>query len=393
MLFYSRKALIIAIISGVAVVALITAGIYALATRDRDIRLTVETTPREVELTVNGHSFGLVESGDTVLARGHGTLELTAKFHGFETYHETIDISGDDATANIGLMPLTDEAWALLDEQGELEFQRDVTEKAIREGEEAYANWPILHNLPVEAETFRAYQGDASSDDFDFGIHLYLYRGHEDAGRKAFADWLSDHDYDPVDYNVIEHIDNAAPQAVAPPPPTAEELKALTPDDITIPDMFTTAGMTAGEAAQAFATTTTTWQPKTDTQPVDGLLRARDALSKSLQNRLDVPEKPMLSPKWRDAAQRDARAHSWVATFDTTTNDANSSSYSLTACWAWISNDHAPVLDGPRRYTLTVDSTGDQPVITDIDYEDPDFFVRTNDTTCDVDGLPPATAS
>lgn len=347
--------------------------------------LTVSASPLEVELTIDGEAHGVVEDGETLVIDARDQIEVVASHEGFETYSATEEITaGEESSLAIFLMPETDAAWELLETQGELEGERRGTEMYLEEAEDAYENHPILHELPEERPTFRAAQGVSESGQNDWAIHLYLYAGHEDEGRSAFEEFLTDHDVASEDYEIVEHVEDQSPPSVIAEAPTADDLQAAEPPTLPDADDLTPEELSAEELAFQFAEMTTTWDAATDDHPHAGLLRAENLMTAELADEISFPENPMTTPVWRDAASAEAISMPWVHYIDQSSTEGNDHQFSIDVCWAWVTGQSTPVIDGPRSYELTISEDGDDFIVSEFTYDDPDPFVDNSQGPCQV---------
>ena len=364
-----------------AVLALIAIVITLVVLRDdsQETPVTITASPLEIQLTINGEDHGMVEDGTTLLIDAEDEIEVTAAYDGFDTYTATEQVTpGEESDLAIALEPQTEQAWELLDSQGQLEAEQRGTEQYLEEAEEAYANHPILHDLPEEQQHFRAAQGVSEDGENDWAIHLYLYDGHEDQGREDFHDWLDEEGYADEDYEIVEHIDNAAPPTVVPDAPSADELEAAAPGEL--PDEPTPDGLTSDELALEFAYVTTIWEPEADEYPNASLLRAENLMDDDLSEEI-TPEGGSSSPAWREAWENQAVSQPWVIDYSAKEADGDHH-ITMEVCWAWISDETAPVISGPRSYDLTITETDGDYLITDYSYRDPDPFVDASEGDC-----------
>lgn len=382
----TRKTIIT--LSAVAVLALVAVGtVLFLLLRNSPTQtpLTISASPLEIELSIDGEDYGTVEDGQTLVIEARDQIEVVASYEGFETYTSTAEINpGEESELAISLMPETEEAWELLETQGELEGERRGTEMYLEEAESAYEDHPILHELPEEQTYFRAAQGISESGDNDWAIHLYLYAGHEDEGRSAFEEFLADQEVALEDYEIIEHIEDQAPPSVIAEAPTADELQAAEPPSIPEPDQLSTEGLSAEELAFLFAESTTTWDAAEDEHPHAGLIRAETLMTEDLADEIAIPENLMTTPVWRDAASAEAVSTSWVHYIEEGPSEGGDHQFTVDVCWAWVTGDTTPVIDGPRAYELTISEDGENFIVSEFTYDDPDPFVDNSQGACQV---------
>ncbi|SMY01686.1 hypothetical protein [Brevibacterium antiquum] len=368
------------IITIFAVVAVVVAGaVWYFVAKPTKVLVTITSQPHTVEITINGESFGARKSGKTFpVETKEDSLSITASADGFADDTIVEPINGKQVGSFIGLVPQTDEAEKTLREEGDLDQQEDATEKYLRESEKLRADWPILDELPRETMTYRAYQGESEDGDHDFGIHLFLYPDNADQGREDFNRWLKSINEDPHDYEIVEEMDNGPKKAVVPPLPTRDEVEALSRDDITDPKTIKSDNLESDAAALQFASATTTWHASKDT-PHSGFNRTHQLMSKSLADSITEPERPTYTPKWFEAADNDAESYSWpIDIYEGT----GSNSFEVEVCWAWVSETHEPVIEGPRKYSITMGDDDGRPVVTGYEFEDPSNFVASDTDQC-----------
>lgn len=379
----TRRQLITPAIAAIAVIVVFFGGVYLYVTRDRDTQLTLTTSPLATSVTINGHDYGMVPTNTTLDVTHTGTIDVQVTRGGFSDYTTSLTDTERKMSLRIDLEPYSDAAFEVLDQDAQALEEAEITEEQLDTADRAYEEWPILEALPRETDTFRAYQGLSEDSAHDFAIHLYLYADDEDAGRSAFAAWMSDKGYTIEDYEVVDHIDEAQPPAFTlPDKPTRDDLQALTPTDVNINDVPKRQQLDAAGLAVAFATYTSTWDSASDHGRADAIKRARPLMSRKRADAVKVPEKPLLPPRWRSAARDDARSHAWPIAFDVDSETSMSTTYSVSTCWAWISSHEVPAVDGSRDYSITVTEQKDGYAVTAYEYEDPDPFVDYTTDHC-----------
>lgn len=376
----------------ITVVGLIVAAVF-LFFQNRpesaeDTELTFTVSPHEVEVTIDEEDYGTVATGDalTVPLRSEAEIEVTRE--GFIPYTATMAIEpGVAHSVEVELHPETAEAEALLEEEQQLTHEQTVTERQLDAAEDAYENYPILHDLPQHGEFYSAYQGLPEESGHEFGIHLYLYEGYEEEGREAFREWLASEEYEINDYDVIEQIEDEEPPLALPEEPTWSDLEELTLEDVEIPSEVSAEGLNHGELALLFAETSTTWDTAEDGHHTEGLLRADPLMTDELADTIEPPHRPTTTPTWRDAAQFDGRSKAWVSYYEDEETEAGTEA-SMDVCWAWVADEEQVIIDGPRELNLTIVDTPDGPRIDDFTYEDPDPFVDNSNSSCRPDDAP-----
>lgn len=370
-------------LAAVALIAAVIIGWFIV--RQPNNQVTITSVPGAVELAVDGKDAVWVEDGQTIEVRGT-EIETEASRDGFTTETETHQIAEDgSSTIEIQLEAVTAEAESiLLEDSGYFEHQDEATTRFREGAEEAYENHPILSELPEETTTFSAWHGKTRETDDDFAIHLYLYAGDEEQGRTDFEEWLASHDLTTDDYEIVEHIEDGPPPEESPDipePPTMAELEETAPGSLPDPDEISPEGLTAGELALLFSETTTTWAASEDSHPHEGLLRAENLMTPELAEEISIPENPTTTPNWREAGQNNAVSKPWVLDY---THDQQDSEHTITVdvCWAWISDEETPIVDGIRSYDLTISDTGNGYRISEWTYDDPDPFVDNSQGPC-----------
>ena len=379
----TRRQLITTVIATITVIAVFIGGVYLYVTRDRETQLTLTTSPMATSVVVNGHDHGVVPTSTTLSVTHTGTIDVEVTRDGFTDYTTTLTDTERRMSLSVDLKPYSEAAFEVLEQDEQARKEAEITEEQLDTADRAYEKWPILEQLPRETDTFRAYQGLSEDSAHDFAIHLYLYADDEAAGREAFTAWMNDEGYSIEDYELIEHIDDAQPPAYTlPDKPTRDDLAALTPGDIDVNDAPKRRQLNADELAVAFATYTSTWDSGRDHGRADAIKRARPLMTKKRAKKVEVPEKPLLPPKWKSAARDEARSYSWPTAFDVDTESSDSATFSVSTCWAWISEDEAPAIDGARDYTITVEQQKYGYAVTAYEYEDPDPFVDYSTDHC-----------
>lgn len=375
-----------------ALVALLVAGVLLFfqnrpeSAEDTDLTFTV--SPHEVEVTIDEEDYGTVATGDTLTVPLRSEAEIEVTRDGFVPYTATMAIEpGVAHSVEVELHPETAEAEALLEEEQQFTDEQTATERQLDAAEDAYENYPILHDLPQHGEFYSAYQGLAEESGHEFGIHLYLYEGYEEEGRESFTQWLAEEDYDADDYDIIEHIEDEDPPVALPEAPSWSELEEMTLDDVEIPADVSAEDLNHEDLALLFAETSTTWDTTEDAHHTEGLLRATPLMSEDLADTVEMPHRPTTSPTWRDAAVFDARSFAWVSYYEDEETEAGTEA-TMDVCWAWVTDDETVIVDGPRALDLTVNETSDGPRVTDFTYEDPDPFVDNSNSPCRPDDAP-----
>lgn len=190
--------------AGFAVAVLIAAAIWFFRPEE-EFEVEVSASPSTVELTVDGNELGTVESGSRLILTDE-EVEISASHDGFEDYVEAhaFDSESESNAVHLTLQPATDDAQQLLEDEEYFQNQQHHTQRYLSEAEEAYENWPILHQLPEENDEFGAYQGLSQSGDYEFAIYVET---DDDSGVEAFEDWLEDLGEDLDDYEIVYRDD------------------------------------------------------------------------------------------------------------------------------------------------------------------------------------------
>lgn len=380
-------------IGGIAVllVAIIAGAFLFLqnqAESAEDTRLTFETSPSEVQVSIDGVDYGTVISGDSLVAPLRSEVDIAASREGFTTYTATVEINpGNPYTLTVELPAETTEGEEILSEEQEIESEQEATEAYLAEGERLYDENPILHDLPQHGEEYSAYQGLPEASGYDWAIHLHLYDGYEDQGREAFHTWLTTNGYDADDYEIIERIEEETPPLALPEGPTWEDLEETTPTDVEIPTDITAEGLDHGELGLLFAEVTATWDTTDDVHHTEGLIRATPLMTEERAATVELPFRPTTTPVWREAASFDSRSIAWVIYYEEDSTDVGTE-ISMDVCWAWVTEDTYVIVDGPRDLDLTVTDTNNGPRVDTFTYNDPDPFVDNTDTHCRPDDAP-----
>lgn len=373
-----KRPIIVAVI--LAVVIAVTVTIVNITKSDEhDITVTVKSSPEIVSVSLNGEDYGEVSNGESLVVHTGEKLSVEISRDEFETYAEELDVNSKHVTVQALLRPETEAAQAILDEEEELQYEAETSEKYIQDAERAYKEHPILRDMPKHGEAFEAYQGVPQAPEQPFAVYLYLYEGSEEQGRAAFNAWMKEEGYNQQGYAVVEQVRREA----APPTeyPSANDIDRLQPAEIELPDSISGEGKSPEEVAKLFVKASMTWDAAVDTHHTDGLRRAAPLMSDEQAAAVQTPTRPTLTPTWRRAIEQKARSYAWVADYEGK-DDAGDLSVTMQACWAWISEDNPPVFDGPRTYQLTI-SKGEQPRVVNYTYSDPDPFVDNSETTCD----------
>lgn len=346
----------------------------------QDTELVFHTSPRQVAVEIDGDGYQ-VEAGEKLTVSATEEIAVTVSRKGFETYTATVKVAPGKANdVHVALLPETDEAWKVVDEEEDLQNEQDTSERYLKDAEKAYDKYPILHELPHEAHLFSASQGLPKTSGYDFGIYLNIYAGHESEGRQAFKNWLSEKGYKFTDYDVVETVKKESPPTAVPESPTMAQLDKANPKGIKIPGKMNRKGLTVDDLALKFAVATTTWDATKDRHPTDGLIRAKGLMDKKMAEATKTPHRLTTTPTWRTAAAAEARSRSWVSEIKTKDRGKNTTMATVEVCWAWISEDEPPLVDGPRTYELTISKKN--PAIVRYTYADPDPFVDNSKTSC-----------
>lgn len=378
-----KKSIIVVLVVAVVATAivLIVNGSKERSAQEAEGTLTVTSSPKTVDVKIGDKEFGGVDTGDTLSGPAGEPVEVEIGHEGFESFTKKVTLDPDQTTEiNARLRPLTDEAQALIDDEEELDFQKDETEEYLRNAEQAYRDYPILSDMPKHGKLFSAYQGVAKKPGYDFAIYVQLYSGSEDQGRDEFTNWMRDEEYNPDDYEIIEQVRDEQPSPVE--NPTDDDLEALTRDDITVPKSVSPKGLSDQDLAVKFAKTTTTWDAEKDNHHTVALARASDLMTKEQAKALDDPTRPTTSSTWRKAKKNKARSHSWLSDYEEE-KKGKDTVVTMETCWAWISDEAPYQADGPRTYTVTISGKKNDRRISAYTYEDPDPFVDNSGTQCD----------
>lgn len=341
--------------------------------------LVITSTPREIDLKVNGEDYGRVASGEPVSIMATGQVQLVASREGFSTVELPWQLASAGTNAvTVELEAQSDEAKAVVAEELDLQVQDKSTREFEKTTEEAFQKYPILSDMPVWGNRFELYQGLPTDKAHEFGIYLYLFEGAEDEGRAAFNAWMKDHGYDPASYNVVEEVKPAKPSTVLPEIPTGDALDALTVDSITVAKKPNLEERTADELAQYFGIFTASWEPKVDGYVEASELRAKPLMSKKLAEATEVPHRPTITFNWQVAQSEGGKSFPWVQSYESTTKGGETKA-KMEVCWAWVNGDDDLIYDAPRELEVTVKKNKVQSYF----YTDGDPFVDHSDTTCD----------
>lgn len=376
-------AVIVAVIGGAILF------VYNQVESKQDTELSFAVSPKQVELTVDGEEYGTVSSGDTITVPLGETAEIEVSSEGFTPYSSEVEIApGQHHTVTAELTPETQQAEEILEQEQQGDQQQQATEAYLEEAEQAYESYPILDDLPQHGSFYSAYQGLSEASGHDFGIHLYLYEGHEDKGRQDFESWINT-EYNVDDYDIIEHVeDEELPLPIA-DEPRWKELEETSPEDITIPTDASAEDLTHSELAALFVETTTTWDTTEDVHHTDGIKRATSLMTEEQADAFHIPKNPNVAPAWREAANMEAKSKPWVRYYETDTSD-DKTNFDMDVCWAWVTADERTIVDGPRTLELTIADTKSGPRVESFTYEDPDPFVDNSHTNCRPADAPPA---
>ncbi|MGP5022735.1 hypothetical protein ACTXIU_14235 [Glutamicibacter arilaitensis] len=371
-----------AIIAIFVIAGIITAA-YIFSKPDQAQRtttsLTINSSPLELDLTLAGKDYGTVRNGESITLESAEPAEIEASRDGFETFNTTVQVTeGQPNTIDIALRPISQEAKDLVLSEDDLLEEEQAAEDYLNTAEEAYKKWPILRQMPHEDRTFAIYQGLPESVGYDFGIYLILYKGHEEQGRKAFDAWMEDKGFNLGDYDIIETIKPAKPSNDLPEQPSSEKLEDLSVDEIKIPSKISKTDGNADQIAQLFATSTTTWNPVEDSHPTAALLRAKPLMTKTMADGTEMPFRITTTPTWRAAEANESKSYSWIHAYESE-KAKDTTKATIEVCWAWISSDSKPTIDGPRKYELEINKNNE---ISSYTYTDPDPFIDNTNTNC-----------
>ncbi|MGP4994597.1 hypothetical protein [Glutamicibacter ardleyensis] len=366
------------------VIAGLVGGYFAfMGKTDEPVRassdLTISGSPKEFNLSVNGEDYGQVKAGETITVNASGQVELVASREGFADVRIPWQLSSGKANGvNLNLEAVSAEAKALLAEELGLQNEFEVGQGLQQDAEEAYKNYPILSDMPHKGNRFELYQGLPKQKGYEFGIYLQIFEGAEDEGRTAFKAWMEDHGYDPDGYNVIEEKKPARPSTNLPEPPTSDALNEITVDSIKATDKPTLENRTADQLAQYFGLYLTTWEPKKDGYVEYSEFKAKPLMSSKLAKTIEEPYRPTITYNWQVAQSNNARSHSWIQNYESTTKKGVTTA-NMEVCWAWVSGSDDLRFDAPRELEVSVKDGK----VEDYTYTDPDPFVDSSGTVCD----------
>lgn len=370
-----RRAPHIIIVTAAVVVGigLITAGVVyaarAVFSQGETYEAVITTYPNDATLSFD-NAEPATHSGTDTYEFSDEEVTIIASQDGFTGHEETYQLDPEDPTeVTIELTPETEDAEATLREESDsYQRQAEVTEESLQDAEQLQDENPVLQLLPHETETFRAYNG--ISDTADFGIHVYVYPETEDDGRDDFAEWLNDEGHSAADYDVIYHLDEDGPPLDADDPPSPEELDAAEAPDISDHEDATPTSDDPDQLVQDFLTITNTHDTSQDPSPSAALMRAEAFMTEDQAAQLFEPANPIVSPRWRDAAESNSVSTPWTYAINDTT-DGDQTTYQARVCWAWIPQDGGtPLVDTPRSWTITVTDTDDGPRVSNYSYQD-----------------------
>ncbi|GAA2036231.1 hypothetical protein GCM10009720_15960 [Yaniella flava] len=348
-----------------------------------ETELTFEVSPNQVDVVVGGEDMGEITHGEVVTVELSGEVMVEASSAGFEPDSLPITVEpGEAQIVHVSLIPSSEEAEELVEEEEAVSEEQIVTEEYHELAEDMHDKHPILHDLPQEGSHYGAYQGlPEGSSTHDFGVHLHLYSGHEDKGREQFHTWMEGTGYNPGDYLIVETVKDEAPPVAAGDGPSWSELKAMGPQDISVPSDASADGLSVDELALHFVDVSTTWDAGEDIHHTDGLIRSKPLMTSALADTVQTPHRPTPSESWWTAYEHSAKSYPWIIEYEALDHQ-NDSAVEMSVCWAWIADDMEPVIDGPRTLEATIDTTGETNVIDDFHYVDPDDFVDNSGSPC-----------
>ncbi|NUR96691.1 MAG: S-layer protein, partial [Kribbellaceae bacterium] len=146
----------------VLVIVLVVVGGVLLFRGGSDTKLTVQSIPGDLTLRLDGHE--IPANGQVNVKSGKHTLEGSRR--GFQSYSQTIDISGKAVSYKMYLYANGPEGreWAQKNPQQQLELEREAGRHFDEMNARLRAKYPVLAYLPYIGDGFEATQAPSKSD-------------------------------------------------------------------------------------------------------------------------------------------------------------------------------------------------------------------------------------
>jgi hypothetical protein len=146
----------------VLVVVVVLIGSMLLFRGGSGTKLTVRSIPSDLTLRLDGHE--IPANGEVSVKAGKHTLEGSRR--GFETYTNTIDVSGKALNYKMYLYANSAEGreWAQQNPSQESELEHEAGQNYDEMNERLRAKYPVLAYLPYVGDGFEATQAPSQTD-------------------------------------------------------------------------------------------------------------------------------------------------------------------------------------------------------------------------------------
>lgn len=146
----------------VLVVVVVLIGSMLLFRGGSGTKLTVRSIPSDLTLRLDGHE--IPANGEVSVKAGKHTLEGSRR--GFETYTNTIDVSGKALNYKMYLYANSAEGreWAQQNPSQESELEHEAGQNYDEMNERLRAKYPVLAYLPYVGDGFEATQAPSKTD-------------------------------------------------------------------------------------------------------------------------------------------------------------------------------------------------------------------------------------
>lgn len=185
----------------VLVIALVIVGSVMLFRGGSTTKLTVMSIPSDLTLRLDGHE--IPANGEVKVKAGKHTLEGSRR--GFQSYSQTIDISGKALNYKMYLYANGPEGreWAQQNPQQELELEREAGRHFDEMNARLRAKYPVMAYLPYVGDGFQATQAPSKSDPNNPEAISLAIEVYGPQGKTKALQWIHGYGWDPATLDII----------------------------------------------------------------------------------------------------------------------------------------------------------------------------------------------
>jgi hypothetical protein len=200
MLEENRRSFLIGAVA-LAVIVVLVGGILLLRGGGSETKLTVQSIPNDLTLTLDGHE--IPANGEVSIKPGEHTLAGSRR--GFESYSTTITASGDAASYSMYLYANSAEGreWARTNPEQELQLEREAGKRFDEMNDRLRAKYPVISQLPYIGDGFEATRTASKTDPKNPEAISLVVDVYGPTGKAKALQWINSNGWDPDTLDII----------------------------------------------------------------------------------------------------------------------------------------------------------------------------------------------